>query len=613
MQARLESEVSARFGVLPNFFRLTTDDPDITENLWAFAQFAYLDNPLPSLLKERLFVYLSLCCRVRYCIARHIGFLVGLGRPAGDPECLPQSIAEVLPLLRHDLPFDSDLDPHVALCQGMDLMSLAPEPNSAQERAIFACAAHVFLKTPDAPRALNALERVFDRKTLEYTKLLLAFIRTAHYWTEIHPELALEDDINQLLITHEALAAHVLADAAGLPENLLARRVSEELISLRDLKERESKLELDYGLLDTRFQTTEDRLFEREQDLHYLIVLGSQIPWTADARGQVLYFEPRWLSWVGLSLDQVIGDKWLRVVHPDDVNNTRDAWAHSVSTGEPLEIEYRIRDASESYVWAWSRAVPRRDADKRIVKWYGTTENIEARKEAELATRRAEKLAALGRLANSIAHEVNNPLEAVTNLLYLASTTEGLPSDARNWLGEADSELQRVAHITRQALGFYRESIAPENVSVNRLIESVIALLRRKIGAKRVRIGKQWRATQQISAVAGELRQVFSNLLMNCLEAVDRGGTVKLRVGLCTLRGDRPGIRITFSDNGKGIEAEKRSRIFEPLYTTKEEVGTGLGLWVSKQIVEKHLGRIQMRSSTVGPRRGSTFSILLER
>jgi PAS domain S-box-containing protein len=613
MPTRLESEVRARFGILPNFFRLTTEDPEITANLWGFAQFAYLDNPLPSLLKERLFVYLSLFCRVRYCIARHIGFLVGLGRPAGDPECLPQLIEEVLPLLRRDLPFQAELDRHIALCRMMGAASLPPEPNSVQEKAIFACAAHLFLKTPDAPRALEALECVFDKKSLEYTKLLLAFIRTAHYWTEIHPDLVLEDDINQLLTAHEALAACVLADAAELPENLLVRRASEELISLRSLKERQSKLEQEYDLLDTRHQKTEKSLFETEQDLHYLVVLGSQIPWTADAQGQLLYFEPRWLSWVGLSLDQVLGDKWLGVVHPDDLDSTRDAWAHSVLTGEPLEIEYRLRDAAESYVWVLSRAVPRRDAAKRILKWYGTTENIEGRKAAELAIRQSEKLDALGRLANSIAHEINNPLEAMMNLLYLAATTEGLPASARESLAAADAELQRVAHITRQTLGFYRESVAPVNVGLNSLIESVIALLRRKIGAKRILIENQWRAAQEVSVVAGELRQVFSNLLMNCLDAVDEGGTVKLRVGLCTLRDDRPGIRITFSDNGKGIEAAKRSRIFEPLYTTKDEWGTGLGLTISKEIVEKHQGRIQMRSATAGPRRGSTFSILLER
>jgi len=238
MRTELESRVAARFGVLPNFFRLTTDDPKITENLWGFAQFAYLDNPLPSLLKERLFVYLSLFCEVRYCIARHVGFLVGLGHPSGDPQCLPQSVNDVLPLLRGDLPFRSALDKHIALCEGLGMGSFPPEPDSAQERAIFVCAAHLFLRTPDASRALHALKSVFDGKTLEYTRLFLAFIRTAHYWTEIHPELVLEDDINQLLATHEAIAACVLADPAELPENKLARRISEDLISLRALKQR---------------------------------------------------------------------------------------------------------------------------------------------------------------------------------------------------------------------------------------------------------------------------------------------------------------------------------------------------------------------------------------
>ncbi len=156
----LESRIAARFGVLPNFFRLTTDDPKITENLWGIAQFAYLDNPLLSLLKERLFVYLSLFCQVRYCIARHFGFLVGLGRRAGEPLCLPQSVDQVLPLLRQNLPFKSDLDQHVALCEGLGMGSFPPKPDSAQERAIFACAAHVFLRTPDASRALHGLSQL---------------------------------------------------------------------------------------------------------------------------------------------------------------------------------------------------------------------------------------------------------------------------------------------------------------------------------------------------------------------------------------------------------------------------------------------------------------------
>src|ERR1700688_3994016 len=123
MNTPLENEIAKRFGVLPNFFALASSDPGIAANLWGFAQFAYLDNPLPSLLKERLFVYLSLFCEVRYCIARHLGFLVALGYPAGDAQCLPQSLDAVLPLLRGSLPLESDLDQQIAFCEGLGVVS----------------------------------------------------------------------------------------------------------------------------------------------------------------------------------------------------------------------------------------------------------------------------------------------------------------------------------------------------------------------------------------------------------------------------------------------------------------------------------------------------------
>ena len=612
MQTELESEVSARFGVLPNFFRLTTDDPHITENLWRFAQFAYLDNPLPSLLKERLFVYLSLFCRVRYCIARHIGFLVGLGRPAGDPECLPQWIAEVLPLLRHDLPFNSDLDKHLALCQEMDLTFLPPEPNSAQERAIFACAAHVFLKTSDAPRALRALECVFDAKTLEYTKLLLAFIRTAHYWTEIHPELVLEDDILQLLSTHEALAACVLTDAAELPEDLLARRVSKELTSLRNLKGRQSKLEQDYDLLDTRYQNAEDLLFEREQDLHYLVVLGSQIPWTADAHGQLLYFEPRWLSWVGLSLAQAVGDQWLRVVHPDDLDKTREAWANSVLTGQPLEIEYRIRDAAESYVWVCSRAVPRRDASKRIVKWYGTTENIEGRKKAEFAIRQSEKLAVLGRLANSLAHEVNNPLEAVTNLLFLSQTSNDLPA-IKGYLCDADRELRRVAMTAAQTIRFHKQSSSPSPVTCEELIAGAMSLYQGRLFATSLELEKRVRARRPVQCFEGDVKQALSNFISNAIDALSpQGGRLLLRGREGTeWENGQKRLVITIADTGPGIAPGVMSNLFKPFVTTKGENRNGLGLWISRDIVARQQGRITIKSSQHPRHHGTVVTLSL--
>jgi len=198
----LENAIAKRFGVLPNFFRLAATDPAITTNLWGFAQFAYLDNPLPSLFKERLFIYLSRFCEVRYCIARHVGFLAGLGYPAGDSSCSPQTVESILPLLRRPLPHGDGLQPTFAACAELESpLTSFPEPDSDAEQALFACATHVFLQTPDASQAHEALGRALGPRNLEQLNLMLAFVRTAHYWTKLHPELTLEDDVNQLLAT----------------------------------------------------------------------------------------------------------------------------------------------------------------------------------------------------------------------------------------------------------------------------------------------------------------------------------------------------------------------------------------------------------------------------
>jgi PAS domain S-box-containing protein len=225
---------------------------------------------------------------------------------------------------------------------------------------------------------------------------------------------------------------------------------------------------------------------------------------------------------------------------------------------------------------------------------------------AQGALIRSEKLASVGRMAATIAHEINNPLAAVMNTLYLARGSGGLSEQARQYLDICDAELRRVSHITRQALGFYRESTAPAMTSIGLILDSVLDLLGRKISDKRVTVERQYDKQLQIKAVAGELRQVFSNLVSNSLDAVADGGTIKLRVS------SRNGtIRVTVADNGDGISAAILPHIFEPFFTTKDAVGTGLGLWVSKQIVEKHGGSIRLHSSTSGQRRGTAFSIVL--
>lgn len=234
----IESQVKDRFGILPNFFRLNTKTPDIRANLWGFAQAAYLDNPLPSLFKERLFVHLSRFCEVRYCVARHVGFLLGLGRPSGDSKSPTETVADVVRLLHRPFPRGEQLGDFVSLAQrSRRPLEELPTADSEMEKAIFAFAGHVFLQTPDAPASLQLLSDLLGEVRLQYLVLFFAFVRTAHYWTKVHPELAFEDDIKDLLFAHEALAACILSDPEA-PSGEVSQTILDELPLLRQQADR---------------------------------------------------------------------------------------------------------------------------------------------------------------------------------------------------------------------------------------------------------------------------------------------------------------------------------------------------------------------------------------
>jgi PAS domain S-box-containing protein len=618
MRTQLESKVAARFGVLPNFFRLTTDDPKITKKLWGFAQFAYLDNPLPSLLKERLFVYLSLFCEVRYCIARHVGFLVGLGRPAGDPQCLPQSVNEVLPLLRGDLPFKSDLDQHLALCEGLGMGSFPPEPDSAQERAIFACAAHVFLRTPDASRALHALTCVFDGKTLEYTKLLLAFIRTAHYWTEIHPELVLEDDINQLLATHEAIAACVLADPVALPENKLARRISEDLISLRDLNERHRRLEQDYELLGTEHQKTEDRLFESEQmledsskrlgELAAIVESSEDVILSTDLNGIIRSWNAAATRLFGYSADEMIGASILRLI-PEDLHSDEKTIMENIRAGRRSEHFETVRRTKSGQLLDVAVTVsPIRDKHGRVIGASKILRDISTRKRLEQSLLQAEKLAATGRMAATIAHEINNPLEAVMNLMYLLRPMIADPAGI-SYFQSVEMELGRVSHIAKQTLGYYREHAPASSASIGEIVLQAITIYEPRCTATGIEIKKSINSSRKIVMRRGEMMQVISNLMMNSIYAMQTGGVLSISVEDAVE--PRDGIVLTIQDDGVGIAETDLPRVFEAFFTTSSTVGTGIGLFVAKQFVEGHGGQIEVESRRDGENHGTTVRVFL--
>ena len=221
----------------------------------------------------------------------------------------------------------------------------------------------------------------------------------------------------------------------------------------------------------------------------------------------------------------------------------------------------------------------------------------------------SEKLATAGRLASTVAHEINNPLESVINLLYLARTTTG-QEEKDQYLAWAEREINRVAHIARQTLGFYRESAQRVSVDIASAIENLVQLYQGKLNGKKINVNRQVGEGLKITARGGELNQVLSNLITNAIDASDTGGKLTISAN-ATAYCDHEGVEIMVSDNGSGIAPENLTRVFEPFFTTKKDVGTGLGLWVVKQIVEGHKGTVTIQSGTADGQQGTTVRIFL--
>lgn len=227
----------------------------------------------------------------------------------------------------------------------------------------------------------------------------------------------------------------------------------------------------------------------------------------------------------------------------------------------------------------------------------------EARRVKEL--QEAEKLATTGRMAATVAHEINNPLEAATNLIYLSSTAKDLPESIRNMLDLADRELARVAHMTKQTLGFYKSATSSEQVNIIDLLDEVVRLFDSKLQGKNLSVRKDYAVPCAIETNRGELFQVVTNIFSNAIDASYQSGTISIG---CS--GEQGGIAITVDDEGVGIPKDAQEKIFQAFVTTKKDVGTGLGLWVSERLVAKHGGRITVKSQAAG-RKGSSFKVWL--
>jgi PAS domain S-box-containing protein len=311
----------------------------------------------------------------------------------------------------------------------------------------------------------------------------------------------------------------------------------------------------------------------------------------------------------GYTAEEAVGSPVAQLAPPercDEVERNREI----LNGGGSVDWSRTERMRKDGTRWPVLLSVsPLRNARGEIVGASAIARDISAEKQSAEAIRRSEKLATAGRLAASIAHEINNPLEAVVNLLYLARHDS---SHAGEYLTLAEQEVGRVAQLAQQTLGFVRDASSPDSMDPAAIMDEILQLYSRKLEGRQIRVTRRYRSSCQISGYSGELRQLLANLLVNAVDAMADGGSLQVRVATGRdWSSGREGVRITVADNGTGIPRDNLRQIFEPFYTTKKDTGTGLGLWVSRGIVQKHGGSIRVRSRVDGHATGTVFLIFL--
>ncbi len=331
-----------------------------------------------------------------------------------------------------------------------------------------------------------------------------------------------------------------------------------------------------------------------------------------DLNGIVTSWNPCAEKMFGYTAAEMIG-RSITTIIPPELYADEERILASIARGERIEHfeTERLRKDGGRIEVSLTVSPVRNDAG-RIVGAAKIARDITQAKKAERALRTAERLASVGRLAATVAHEINNPLEAVTNLIYLARTAV-VRTDVQRYLDAAEEELLRVSQLTRQTLGFYRDSRGATEVRLGPLVDSLLPMFSSRTRNKAIQIRPEIRDDSEVFAVAGEIRQVIANLVSNSIDALGPGGQVRIRVSAATQwkGARRHGVRLTVADSGSGIPGDARGKIFEPFFTTKRDIGTGLGLWVCKSIVENHGGSIRVKSVAIPGKSWTAFSVFL--
>jgi PAS domain S-box-containing protein len=605
--SELEKQVEERFGVLPNFFRLAPETSEITEKLWGFAQAAYLDNPLPSVFKERLFVHLSRFCAVRYCIARHVGFLVGLGRPAGDPTVHTQSVEEVVKLLRRPFPRGQELQSRLSLCAACPApIAEMPMPNTRMEDPIFVLAAHVFLKTSDYLLCLDALARLFGPTRLQYLLLLLAFVRAAHYWTETHPEIALEDDVNKLLSTHEALADCILNDPQA--KDRISESLLDELPALR------LKADKAIGLLAAIVDSSEDAIVSKTLD-------GIITSWNAGAE-----------RLFGYTASEAVGQH-ISLIIPLNRRDEETVIIKRIKNGERIEHFDTIRVRKDQTLIDISLTIsPVRDASGKIVGASKIARDITERKRIERELRESEERYRIladaldtqvqfrtrelerrnlelrelsGRLLESqdaerrhIARELHD--SAGQTLAALGMSLSRLGQDAKNnpdqlAKGIRDAE-GLVQHLTQEirTTSYLLHPPMLDEIGLSSALSWYVQGL-----AERSSLQIDLKVPENFGRLPSEMELLIFRLVQESLTNIHRHSGSKT----ARIRIEREGdiVQVKVEDQGRGMSPERLAEI--------QSRGTGVGIRGMRERVRHFLGDLVIESDDSGTKVYATLPL----
>ncbi len=354
--------------------------------------------------------------------------------------------------------------------------------------------------------------------------------------------------------------------------------------------------------------TVQSRSENRIQEAFQYAFAGMAI---TDLQGRFQQTNPAYNDILGRTEEQLRGQDILAVTHPQD----REQCNKQIGRLLAGEIASFVKE--KRYVRPGGEAIWVRNSFSLLKDGSRPTHiilicnDISARRRAEGLLLEREKLATVGQLAASIAHEINNPLEAVINLLYLAKHAEAF-EDAKGFITQAETEVEHVAQIASHTLRFHKEQITPTLTSVAELLDSVLILYQGKLRQSHVQVDLYKRDVPHLMCYPGEIRQVFANLVKNAIDAMPGGGKLSLRVRSTTCwKTGCSGARITVADTGHGMNAETRARICEPFFTTKGNSGTGLGLWVTSTILNKHHGHMYVRSSNHPRASWTAFSLAL--